>query len=43
LLTHPFISSSDLSSTGRDFADAILKVGGSDEGDDYGTGNDATS
>jgi hypothetical protein len=40
-LTHPFIFKRHPSSAGRDFIDVVLNVGGSDEGDGGGTGNDA--
>jgi hypothetical protein len=41
LLTHPFMSSNNqISLAGRDFADVVLNVGGSSEGDGSGTNND---
>jgi hypothetical protein len=39
-LTYPFVFKRRSSSVGHDFIDAVLNVGGSDEGDSGGTGND---
>jgi hypothetical protein len=40
LLTHPFVFKRPSSLAGHDFIDAVLNVGGSDEGDSSGTSND---
>jgi hypothetical protein len=40
-LTRPFVFKRPSSSVERDFTDAVLNVGGSDEGDGGGTDNDA--
>jgi hypothetical protein len=39
--THPFVFKHPSSLAGRDFVDGVLNVGGSGEGEDSGTGNDA--
>jgi hypothetical protein len=41
-LTHPFVFKRPSSSTGHNFTDAVLNIGGSDEGEGGGTGYDAT-
>jgi hypothetical protein len=41
-LTRPFVFKRPSSSTGRDFIDEVLNVGGSGNGNGSGTGNDAT-
>jgi hypothetical protein len=41
-LSRPLLSSSDIP-VGRDFTDAVLDVGGSDEGNGGGNDNDAAS
>jgi hypothetical protein len=38
--THPFVFKRPSSSAGRDFIDAVLNMGGSDEDDGGGTDND---